>query len=325
MKMAYAIAARAPGGTDQFYRKDLPDMRPGSGEVLLRHTAIGLNYLDVYFRSGAYPWPVAQDLVTGSEAAGVIEAVGDGVRLRPGQRVAYTMPNGAYASHRIVPEAQLVVLPDAISDEVAAAVMLKGLTAQYLIHHSYPVTRGETVLFHAAAGGVGLLAGQWLRALGVRVIGTAGGPEKCALAAAHGYDAVIDYRTQDFVSEVMRLTDGQGVAAVYDSVGADTVLKSLEVLQPFGTLVAFGQSSGAPDNFRISHLARASLRLTRPTLFHHTRIPGWLAQASGELFRLILSGAIKVEIAQRFELDRVAFAHDALEARQTTGSTILIP
>ena len=323
--MAYAIAVSAPGGTEQLHRVEIDIPTPGPGEITLRHTAIGLNFIDVYFRTGAYPWPVARDLVTGSEGAGVVEAVGEGVDLKPGQRVAYTTPNGAYASHRLLPAALAVPLPDAISDEVAAAVMLKGLTAHYLIHHSYPASRGETVLFHAAAGGVGQLAGQWLAARGVRVIGTAGGPAKVAQARALGFAEVIDYGAQDFVAETLRLTDGAGVAAVYDSVGADTVVKSLQVLQPFGTLVSFGQSSGAPDDFRISHLARASLRLTRPTLFHHTRVAGWLAMASQELFAMLASGTIKVEIAQRFPLDAVASAHAALQGRQTTGSTILMP
>lgn len=323
--MAYAIAVSSPGGIEKLHRVDLEVPRPGPGEVTLRQTAIGLNYIDIYYRSGMYPWPVPRDLVTGSEGAGVVEAVGEGVDLRVGRRVAYTVPNGAYASHRLVPAAQVVVLPDEISDEVAAAVMLKGLTAYYLLHHTFPVTSSDIVLFHAAAGGVGLLAGQWLAAKGVRAIGTAGGAAKCALAKSHGYAEVIDYRSQDFAAEVMRLTEGRGVAAVYDSIGADTILKSLDVLQPFGTLVSFGQSSGAPDNFRISHLGRASLRVTRPTLFHHTRVPGWVARASSELFAMISSGAIKVEIAQRFPLDAVASAHDALEARQTTGSTVLIP
>ncbi len=323
--MAYAIAVRAPGGPDQFHRVEIAIPQPSAGEITLRQTAIGLNFIDVYFRSGLYPWPEKQDLITGSEGAGVIEAVGPGVTLEPGMRVAYTLPNGAYASHRVIPAAQAVVIPDEIPDDVAAAVMLKGLTAQYLLHHSYPVKPSETVLFHAAAGGVGLLAGQWLRAMGVHTIGTAGGPQKCALAEAHGYDHVIDYRAQDFVAEVRRLTDGAGVAAVYDSVGADTVLKSLEVLSRFGTLVSFGQSSGAAEDFRISHLARASLRVTRPTLFHHTARPGWLQSAAADLFTMISSGKIKVEIAQRFALTDVAAAHRALEGRKTTGSTILLP
>lgn len=323
--MPYAIAIETPGPATGFRRVAIDMPAPGPGEILIRQTAVGLNFIDVYFRSGAYPWPVARDLITGSEGAGVIEAVGDGVSLRPGMRVAYTTPNGAYASHRVLAAAQAVVLPDAISDETAAAVMLKGLTAHYLLHHSYPVKPGDCVLFHAAAGGVGLIAGQWLRALGVRAIGTAGGPAKCALAAAHGYDAVIDYRSADFVAEVQRLTDGAGVAAVYDSVGADTVMRSLDVLERFGTLVCFGQSSGPAQDFRIGDLARGSLRLTRPTLFHHTARPGWLQQAADDLFGMIASGKIRVEIGQRFALDDVAKAHEALEGRQTIGSTVLVP
>lgn len=321
--MAYAMAVSRPGGVANFHRSALSLPAPGAGEVLLRQTAIGLNFIDVYFRSGLYPWPVAQDLVTGSEAAGVVEAVGEGVALKPGTRVAYTLPNGAYASHRLIAESHLVPIPDGISDEIAASVMLKGLTVHYLIHHSYPVRAGDCVLFHAAAGGVGLLAGQWLKALGVRALGTAGGADKCALAAAHGYETVIDYRRQDFVAEVMRLTGGRGVQAVYDSVGADTVLKSLDVLERFGTLVNFGQSSGPVSDFQIGLLARGSLRLTRPTLFHHTARPGWLQSASADLFAMIASGKISVTIGQRFALEDVGLAHQALEGRQTTGSTVL--
>ena len=323
--MGYAMAVSSPGGRENLHRISHVPVPPAAGEVTVRHTAIGLNFIDVYFRTGLYPWPVEGDLVTGSEAAGVIEAVGEGVSLRPGQRVAYTLPNGAYCSHRTIAAAHLVVLPDAISDEVAAAVMLKGLTAHYLLHHSYPVTHEETVVFHAAAGGVGLIAGQWLAAKGVRAIGTAGGPEKCALARAHGYAEVIDYRNADFVAEVMALTDGAGVAAVYDSVGHDTVGKSLKVLQKFGTLVSFGQSSGPARAFQITDLSVGSLRLTRPTLFHHTARPGWLQSASADLFALIAEGKIKVEIGQRFKLEDVAQAHAALEGRQTTGSTVLLP
>ncbi len=323
--MRYAMVVSAPGGVENFRKVTGEIPQPGPGEVTLRQTAIGLNFIDVYFRSGTYPWPVSADLVTGSEGAGIIEAVGEGVDLRPGTRVAYTLPNGAYASHRVIAANMVVPIPEGISDAVAAAVMLKGLTVHYLIHHSYPVQRGDCVLFHAAAGGVGLLAGQWLKAKGVRVIGTAGGVEKCALALAHGYDAVIDYRAQDFGAEVMRLTDGKGVQAVYDSVGADTVAKSLEVLERFGTLVSFGQSSGMAGNFRINDLARGSLRLTRPTLFHHTPRPGWLQAASAEMFAMIDAGQLKVEIGQRFALEDVAQAHKALEGRQTTGCTVLLP
>ncbi|MBD3787580.1 MAG: quinone oxidoreductase [Sphingomonadales bacterium] len=323
--MAYAIAISTPGGTEHFHRIEIEVPPPGPGEITLRQTAIGLNFIDVYFRTGLYPWPVARDLITGAEGAGVIEAVGAGVDLRVDQRVAYTVPNGAYASHRVINAAQAVVIPDEISDDIAAAVMLKGLTVHYLIHHSYPVTAGETVLFHAAAGGVGQIAGQWLKALGVRAIGTAGGAAKCAQARAAGYDAVIDYSAEDFATEVMRLTEGAGVAAVYDSVGADTVLKSLEVLKRFGTLVSFGQSSGPASDFKITDLARGSLRLTRPTLFHHTAEPGWLQRASRDLFGMIAAGKIRIEIGQSFALEDVAEAHRALEGRKTLGSTILLP
>ncbi|OOY04976.1 quinone oxidoreductase [Thioclava sp. F28-4] len=323
--MAYAMAISRPGGRDQFHKIEIEVPKPGPGEVTLRHTAIGLNFIDVYFRTGLYPWPVESDLITGGEAAGVIEAVGDGVDLQVGQRVAYTQPNGAYASHRVMAAKNVVPIPDDISDEVAAAVMLKGLTVHYLIHHSYPVKSGDTVLFHAAAGGVGSIAGQWLRAKGVRAIGTAGGPEKCARALEHGYDAVIDYRSEDFGAEVKRLTDGAGVAAVYDSVGADTVMTSLDVLKRFGTLVCFGQSSGPADQFKIGDLARNSLFLTRPTLFQHTDQPGWLRNSAAELFEMIGKGEIKIDVPQSFSLEDVAAAHEALEGRKTVGSTVLTP
>ncbi|AQS48244.1 quinone oxidoreductase [Thioclava nitratireducens] len=323
--MAYAMAIARPGGRDQFHKIEIEVPKPGPGEITLRHTAIGLNFIDVYFRTGLYPWPVESDLITGGEAAGVIEAVGDGVDLQVGQRVAYTQPNGAYASHRVIAAKNVVPIPDDISDEVAAAVMLKGLTVHYLIHHSYPVKSGDTVLFHAAAGGVGSIAGQWLKAKGVRAIGTAGGPEKCARALEHGYDAVIDYRTEDFGAEVKRLTDGAGVAAVYDSVGADTVMTSLDVLKRFGTLVCFGQSSGPADQFKIGDLARNSLFLTRPTLFQHTDQPGWLRNSAAELFEMIGKGDIKIDVPQTFSLEDVAAAHEALEGRKTVGSTVLTP
>ncbi|OWY15402.1 quinone oxidoreductase [Thioclava sp. F34-6] len=323
--MAYAMAIARPGGRDQFHKIEIEVPKPGPGEITLRHTAIGLNFIDVYFRTGLYPWPVESDLITGGEAAGVIEAVGDGVDLQVGQRVAYTQPNGAYASHRVIAAKNVVPIPDDISDEVAAAVMLKGLTVHYLIHHSYAVKPGDTVLFHAAAGGVGSIAGQWLKAKGVRAIGTAGGPEKCARALEHGYDAVIDYRTEDFGAEVKRLTDGAGVAAVYDSVGADTVMTSLDVLKRFGTLVCFGQSSGPADQFKIGDLARNSLFLTRPTLFQHTDQPGWLRNSAAELFEMIGKGDIKIDVPQTFSLEDVAAAHEALEGRKTVGSTVLTP
>ncbi|MEI4471374.1 quinone oxidoreductase family protein [Frigidibacter sp. MR17.24] len=326
MSEIYAMRAEEPGGPEVLRRVAIDRPVPGPGELLIRHTAIGLNFIDVYFRTGTYPWPPGPGLVTGSEGAGVVEAIGPGVTgIEPGQRIAYTVPNGAYATHRILPAAMAVPLPDDIPDRIAAAVMLKGLTAHYLIHHSYPAQPGETVLVHAAAGGVGLIAGQWLALRGVRAIGTAGGPEKCALAAAHGYAETIDYKATDFAAEVTRLTGGTGVAAVYDSIGADTVLRSLDCLATFGTLVMFGQSSGAPDQFRISHLARGSLRLTRPTLFHHAARRDWLLEASAEMFALIRSGGLKIRIDRDLPLAEVAQAHRLLESRQTTGSSVLIP
>lgn len=324
--MPHAIAARGPGGPEVLTRVEIDLPEPGPGEVRVRQTAIGVNFIDVYFRSGLYPWPVDRDLILGSEGAGVVEALGEGVTgFAPGQRVAYTVPNGAYATHRHLPAAQLVVLPDSIDDATAAAVMLKGLTVHYLIHHSYKVAAGDTVLFHAAAGGVGLIAGQWLAAKGARAIGTAGGPAKCDLARQNGYAEVIDYRDQDFAPEAMRLTGGAGYEAVYDSVGRDTAVKSLACLKRFGTMVSFGQSSGPPDDVRVSHLARASLRMTRPTLFHHTASRDWLVGASRDLFDMIAADKIRIRIDQTFPLDRAADGHRALESRATTGSTVLIP
>lgn len=324
--MSYAILARQPGDASVLQRVDRALPLPGPGQVLIRHKAIGVNFIDIYFRQGLYPWPVDKDLVLGSEGAGIVEELGAGVAgLTVGQRVAYTLPNGSYATHRAVPAAHVVALPDDIPFEVAAAVMLKGLTAHYLIHHSYPVQHGDTVLFHAAAGGVGLLAGQWLAAKGVRAIGTAGGAAKVALAQEHGYAAVCDYQSEDFVKLVKDLTDGKGVAAVYDSVGATTVMGSLDCLATFGTLVCFGQSSGAPDALRVSHLARGSLRVTRPSLFHHTASRIWLEQASADLFQMIRQGSIKVRIDLTLPLENVAQAHEAMASRKTTGCIVLLP
>ena len=323
---AYAMTAAQPGGADMLTRTPLELPVPGPGEVRVRHTAIGVNFIDIYIRTGLYPWPVERDLILGSEAAGVVDAVGEDVTtFAPGERVAYTIPNGAYATHRVVSAAHLVHLPEVIADEVAAGAMLKGLTAYYLLHDSYKVQPGDTVLFHAAAGGVGLIAGQWLRALGVRAIGTAGGPEKCEMARANGYDAVIDYTREDFVARVKELTQDKGVAAVYDSVGADTIMGSLDCLATFGTLVSFGQSSGAPDAVRISHLARGSLRLTRPTLFHFTADRAWLVRASAALFDAIRAGEVRVHVGARRPLSEAGEAHEALAARATTGSTVLVP
>ena len=322
--MGYAIAAAKPGGSDVLRKIELGALTPAAGEVLIRHDAIGINFLDIYIRKGAYPWPVESDLVLGSEGAGVIEAVGSDVQgLAVGDRVGYTLANGAYATHRLIDAAYVVKLPDNISSELAASIMLKGLTVAYLIHDSFKVKAGDTVLFHAAAGGVGLIAGQWLKAIGASTIGTAGGPEKCALAKANGYDHVIDYKSTDFEAEVMRLTNGVGVDVTYDSVGSDTMARSLTSTRRHGTIIAFGQSSGPYVDFKITDLAKGSYYLSRPTLFHFAGDRNWLEAASAKLFTAVTDGTIDVSINQRFALEDVAKAHDALTGRATTGCTIL--
>lgn len=324
--MSYSMVATTQGESDVLARQDIGPFTPAAGEVVIQHDAIGVNFIDVYIRRGAYPWPVAENLVLGSEGAGVITAVGDGVEhVAVGDRVGYTIPNGAYATHRVIAASLVVKLPDEISSEIAAAIMLKGLTVAYLTKDSYPVKSGDVVLFHAAAGGVGLIAGQWLKSLGATIIGTAGGAEKCALARANGYDHVIDYTTQDFEAEVMRITDGAGVDVVYDSVGADTMGASIRCAKRHGTIVNFGQSSGAYDAFAIKDLAVGSLYLTRPTLFHFATERDWLEAASADLFAKVADGTISIAINQRFALDEARAAHDALTGRATTGCTILLP
>lgn len=324
--MAYAIVARQPGGISVLHRTDITPAEPGHGEVLVRHTAIGVNFIDVYFRTGLYPWPVDSNLILGSEAAGVVKAVGAGVEgLGPGDRVAYTLPNGAYTTHRVINARHLVPVPPSISDRIAAGCMLKGLTAHYLLHRSFKVLPRQTVLFHAAAGGVGLIAGQWLAAKGVNAIGTAGGPEKCALARDNGYSHVIDYRSADFVDEVMEITRGEGVHAVYDSIGRDTYPGSLQCLRRFGTLICFGQSSGPALDFKLSDLAAGSYTVTRPSLFHFADDRQWLTTAAADLFAMIDEGHVRIPINQVLPLEDAAKAHELLESRKTTGCTILLP
>ena len=325
--MAHRIVAHRTGGPEvlSFEAHDPPE--PGPGEALVRHEAIGLNYIDVYFRTGAYPSP-ATPLGLGMEAAGVVEAVGPGVAdLAPGQRVAYAAPpNGAYADRRTMPADKLVPLPDAIPFETAAAMMLKGMTAQYLLRQTYPVKAGETVLFHAAAGGVGLIFGQWAKHLGATTIGTVGSPEKAELARAHGYDHVIDYTREDFVARVKEITGGRGVPVVYDGVGAATFLKSLDCLAPCGMGVSFGSASGPVEGFNLGVLSqKGSLFVTRPTLMTYTRTRPLLLACAEDLFEVVASGAVRIEIRQRFPLAEAAAAHRALEGRATTGSTLLIP
>jgi NADPH2:quinone reductase len=323
----YAMVAPAPVGPETLERRAIATPTPGPGEALVRHAAIGLNFIDVYHRSGLYPWPVERDLVPGSEGAGVVEAVGEGVtEVAPGDRVGYTFPLGAYATARVVRADRLVKLPAGVSDEVAATIMLKGLTAQYLIHSTFRVEAGMTVLVQAAAGGVGLILGQWLAAKGATAIGTAGGPQKVALAQAHGYAHVIDYRAADFTAEVKALTGGQGVHVVYDSVGRDTWRGSLACLRPRGMFVVFGQSSGLIEGFTLGDLAAGgSLSACRPSLFHYIATRAELEARAADLFAAIESGAVRAEVRQRFALGEAAAAHRALEARDTLGASVLIP
>lgn len=320
----YAMAAAKPGGPEVLHRIELNLPPPDPGEVQIIHRAIGVNFIDCYFRSGLYPWPDPKRLIPGAEASGVIAAIGKGVEgFKEGDRVAYTLPNNAYASARNIAAAHVVKLPDGISFETAASVMLKGLTARYLLKDSFALEPGQRVLFHAAAGGVGLLAGQWMNALGVEPIGTAGGAEKCALARAHGFAEMIDYRQQDFLEAAKQLVP-EGFHVVYDSVGKDTLLKSLKCLSLHGTLVNFGQSSGAVTDFRVSDLAAGSFHLTRPVLFHFTSDRRWLETSAEELFGLIQDGRIRVK-THSAPLASAAKVHVDLEGRRTTGSTVLVP
>jgi NADPH2:quinone reductase len=300
---------------------------PGPGQVHLRQGAIGLNYIDVYHRSGLYPLE-AFPAVIGMEGAGEVLAVGEGVsEVQPGDRVAYAgQPPGAYATERLIPAHRLVKLPDQISDQQAAAMMLQGMTAQYLLRRTYPVQPGDTVLMHAAAGGVGLIACQWAKALGATVIGTVGSQDKAALARAHGCDHTILYKEEDFVARVRELTDGEGVAVVYDSVGRDTFMKSLDCLRPLGMLAYYGQSSGPAPTLDPALLGKkGSLFLTRPSLMTYTAKRADLLASATDLFTAVTSGKVRIEINQTYPLSEAAQAHRDLEARKTTGSTVLLP
>jgi NADPH2:quinone reductase len=324
--MPKAIRVHATGGPEVLTWEEVPAVDPGPGEARVRHTAIGLNFIDTYHRTGLYKLPLP--FTPGQEGAGVIEAVGPGVvDLRPGDSVAYAGGAvGAYAQVRIVPADRLVPLPPALDQRTAAAIMLKGLTAQYLLRQTIRVERGDTILFHAAAGGVGLLACQWAKHLGATVIGTVGSEEKAVLARAHGCDHVIVYRQQDFVPVVRELTGGRGVRVVYDGVGKDTFAGSLDCVAPRGLVVAFGQSSGPVPPLDILTLsAKGSLFLTRPTLNHYVATKEALRAAAAELFDLVLDGVVKVQAPQTFALEQAADAHRALEGRRTTGSTVLLP
>jgi NADPH2:quinone reductase len=314
------------GGPEVLRFEEVPEPVPGPREARVRQTAIGLNFIDVYFRTGLYKAP-ALPFVPGHEGAGVVEAVGAEVtEVRPGDRVAYAGVPGAYAEVRTIPAARLVALPPEIDDRTAAAMMLKGMTAGLLLNECAHVRAGDTILFHAAAGGVGSIAGQWARNLGAHAIGTAGGPQKVALAAARGYEHVIDYRREDVAARVREITGGAGVATVFDSVGRDTFAASLDCLRRRGLLAMFGQSSGLVPPFDLGVLsAKGSLFLTRFTMFNYIVTREELVAAAGELFDVVKTGAVKIEIGQTYPLRDAATAHRDLEARKTTGSTLLLP
>ncbi len=322
-----AVRIEQNGGPEQLKLVDVPVGEPGAGEIRIRHHAIGLNFIDVYQRSGLYALPMPLQL--GMEAAGVVEAVGEGVtHLKVGDRAAYaSQPPGSYCELRVMPAKCVCKLPDAISFETGAAMMLKGLTAQYLLKRTLPqggLQAGDFVLFHAAAGGVGLIACQWAHALGLRLIGTAGSDAKCALAKKHGAAFVINYSSEDFLARVKEITAGKGVKVVYDSVGKDTWDKSLDCLSPFGLMASFGNASGAVPPFAPGVLGlKGSLYLTRQTLFSHIATRQSTQEMADDLFDVVTSGKVKVRIDQRYRLDDVQQAHRDLEARKTTGCSVL--
>jgi NADPH:quinone reductase len=322
--MIHIVRIHKTGGPEVLTWEEIEIGKPGPAEARIRHTAVGLNFIDTYNRRGIYPLPLPSSL--GGEGAGVVEEVGAAVTdIKPGDRVAYgNAPIGAYAEARLIPANRLVKLPDGVTDQQAAAMMLKGLTAQYLLRQTYRVKPGDPILFHAAAGGVGLIACQWAKHLGALVIGTVGSDAKAKLARAHGCDHVIDYTKEDFQKRVVEITEGKKVPVVYDSVGKDTFMKSLDCLAPLGLMVSFGQSSGLVEPFSINILTgKGSLYVTRPTLAHYASTTEKLRAMAKELFDLVAGGTVKIEIGQSYKLKDVAQAHRDLEARKTTGSTVL--
>ncbi|VXC59322.1 quinone oxidoreductase [Massilia sp. 9I] len=324
--MVKAIRIASLGGPEVLEYVDVEVGEPGPGEARVRHHAIGLNFIDTYYRSGLYKMALPAGL--GQEAAGVVEAVGEGVTwVQPGDRVVYAGgPGGAYSEARVMPANMLVRLPESIPFELGAAMTLQGLTVQYLFNSTYKLQPGQTILFHAAAGGVGLIACQWAKAIGVNLIGTVGSEEKAELARAHGAAHVINYNTEDVVQRVLEITDGAKVPVVYDSVGKDTFIRSLDCLQPRGLMVSFGNASGPVPPFALSELAsRGSLYITRPTLFAYAASRPELEAMAADLFAMVESGKVKIEVNQRFALRDAAEAHRALEGRRTTGSTVLLP
>jgi NADPH2:quinone reductase len=321
-----AIRFSKPGGPEVLALEDIALPEPAPGQVRVRHTVIGVNFIDTYQRSGLYPVGLPSGL--GLEAAGIVDALGDGVSaLRKGDRVAYCSgPLGAYAEANVVAADRVVKLPDAISDETAAASLLKGMTVQYLLKRTFAVQAGQTILFHAAAGGVGLIAGQWAKHLGATVIGTVGSGEKIALAQENGYAHVLNTREDGWAKRVRELTNGEGVPVVYDSIGKDTWSGSLDCLAVRGMMVSFGNASGAVPAFEPGILSgKGSLYLTRPTLFHYTRTAQELQETADDLFEVITSGAVNIVVHQRFKLSEARQAHEALHSRATTGATVLVP
>jgi NADPH2:quinone reductase len=323
--MAKAIRFHKQGGPEVLQVDDVPVGDPGPGQVRIRHTAIGVNFVDIYQRSGLYPMQLPA--IAGNEGAGVVEALGKGVKdLKVGERVAYTGLPGSYCEARIVPADRMVKIPKGISDEQAASMMLKGLTVHYLIHSTYKVKKGDTVLWHAAAGGVGTIACQWLKKLGVNTIGTVGSPEKLQLAKAHGCKHVINYSTDNFVEKVKEITKGKKLPVVYDAVGKSTWEGSLDCLQPRGLIVSFGNASGPVPPVNLGILAsKGSLYVTRPTLATYIAARADLVKRSNDLFSVVKSGKVKIETTARHTLEDAAQAHRDLEGRKTTGSVVLIP
>ncbi|MBM3541558.1 MAG: quinone oxidoreductase [Alphaproteobacteria bacterium] len=325
--MAKALRIHKTGGPEVFVWEDVTVDKPGEGQVLLRQTAIGLNYIDVYHRSGLYPI-AAFPAVVGMEGAGIVASVGPSVAdLKVGDRVAYASPPlGAYAEQRLMPADRLVKLPAAITERQAAAMMLQGMTVEYLLRRTYPVARGETILVHAAAGGVGLIMCQWAKYLGATVIGTVGSDEKAALARAHGCDHPIVYTRESFAQRVKDITGGKGLPVVYDSIGKDTFEASLDCLRPRGLMVSFGNASGPVPPFSLATLGqKGSLFLTRPSLMAYTATREELVASAAALFEVVAKGAVKIEVRQTYALKDAAQAHRDLEARKTTGSTVLLP
>jgi NADPH:quinone reductase len=321
--MPHAIRFHKAGGPEVLQWEEIPVGKPGPGEARVRHTAIGLNYVDTYIRSGLYPAQLPSGL--GAEAAGVVEEVGSGVSdIKAGDRVAYgNSPVGAYSEVRVMPADRLIVLPKGITDQQGAAMMLKGLTAQYLIRQIFKVKKGDTILFHAAAGGVGLIACQWAKSLGATVIGTVGSDEKAKLAKDHGCDYPIVYTREDFVERVKELTKGEKVPVVYDSVGKDTFMKSLDCLRPTGLMVNFGQASGSVGPIDLGIFgAKGSLFYTRPTLNTYAAKRADMLVMAKDLFDAVTSGAVKIEIPQTYALKDAAQAHRDLQSRKTTGQTV---